>query len=154
MDAELMLTPHTFVHGVAKGYGRFIAGMYGRQTDDCAGRSAPFDQFDPGLSQNQQRLITYISNPENTLYGLLKSQGTVIDAGFFNLRASCAGDFWLKRRASTSNNDRCDSHYNRNRADNDGGEQPCGSLRRLWALGSLRFTHEIPPWMSHWYSDW
>jgi hypothetical protein len=124
MDAELMLTPHAFVHGVAKGYGRFIAGMYGRQTDDGAGRSAPFDQFDPGLSQNQQRLITYISNPENTLYGLLKSQCTVIDAGFYNLRASRAGYFWLERCISTSDNDRCDSHYNCNRAENDGGEQP------------------------------
>jgi len=52
VDAEIVRPVHPLVHGEAQGHGSFLARLDGRRTDDCAGWSAAFDQFNLWLAQD------------------------------------------------------------------------------------------------------
>jgi hypothetical protein len=143
MHAELMLAAHAFMHREAQRNGRFFSGLYGRRTDDSAGRSAPLQQLDARFAQDRQRLIAHIADPEHTFNRLLKTHRTMIDAGLVHLGAWGTRNLWLEWFTAAARHRSDDGKHNHDCTDNDCRDQPCGSLWRLRMLWLFRFTQRI-----------
>ena len=65
--AEIVRTAHTLVHGKLKGEVCLLAGLQCRRTDDGRRRSTPLHDGDHRISQNLQRLVAGVGQPESRL---------------------------------------------------------------------------------------